>query len=218
MPKVSASKLMSAFLAVAVVVALLAALMVDRFSPKRAVLRQFDVQAVEYVVAPDGSPAEPAQADTSLPPTDAPRPVSPEAVRVEEMVNYFRYALPRAEGDAPLAITADVARTPWNDRTLLLRVALAAREVPAAARPPANLAFLVDVSGSMADPNRLDLVKSALATLADQVRPQNRVPVVTYADGTGVALAYAQARRGTALSEAASTGSCSRPAAASTSA
>ncbi len=122
-------------------------------------------------------------------------PVPPEAVRIEEMVNYFRYDLTLPQGAAPLAITTDVARTPWNDRTLLLRVALAARDVPASARPAANLVFLVDVSGSMSPPDRLDLVKRALTVLADRLRPQDRVSIVTYADGVGVALAPTSDRR-----------------------
>ncbi|HEX8442009.1 MAG TPA: VWA domain-containing protein [Allosphingosinicella sp.] len=114
--------------------------------------------------------------------------VPPEAVRVEEMLNYFRYDLALPQQGAPVAITTDVVRTPWNDRTLLLRVALAARDVPPSARPAANLVFLVDVSGSMSPPDRLELVKRALSALAEQVRPQDRVAIVTYADGSAVAL------------------------------
>ena len=115
--------------------------------------------------------------------------VPADAVRTEEFVNYFRYDYPRPQTTAqPFSITADVARTPWNAATRLLRVGLRAYDVPSAARPPANLVFLVDTSGSMDEPDKLPLVKQALAGLADQLRPDDRVAIVAYAGSAGIVL------------------------------
>ena len=116
--------------------------------------------------------------------------VPADAVRTEEMINYFRYDYPRPQDRAaPFSITTDVAQTPWNPQTRLLRIGLRGYDVTGAARPAANLVFLVDVSGSMSDTDKLPLVKSALAGLADQLRPDDRVAIVTYAGAAGLALA-----------------------------
>lgn len=113
-----------------------------------------------------------------------------DAVRVEEMINYFRYDLPGpADRAQPFTVTTDLAVTPWNPDTRLLRIALRGYEEPHAERPPASLVFLVDVSGSMNAPDKLELVKATLALLADQLRPQDRVSVVTYSQTAQVALA-----------------------------
>ncbi len=115
--------------------------------------------------------------------------VPAEAVRTEEMVNYFRYDYPRpASAAEPFSVTTDLARTPWNGDTRLLRIGLRAYDVPTATRPPANLVFLVDTSGSMQDPDKLPLVKRALAGLADQLRPDDRVSIVAYAGSAGIVL------------------------------
>jgi Ca-activated chloride channel homolog len=112
-----------------------------------------------------------------------------EAIRVEEMLNYFRYdyAAPKS-ADTPFAVTTDVARTPWNPDSYLLRVALKGYDVPADKRPPANLVFLIDVSGSMMDDDKLPLLKNALQKLTKTLRDDDRVSIVTYAGWTGVAL------------------------------
>lgn len=118
------------------------------------------------------------------------QPVPAEAVRTEEMINYFRYDYPRPQDRAaPFSITTDVAQTPWNAQTRLLRIGLRGYDVASDKRPPANLVFLVDVSGSMSDEDKLPLVKSALTTLADQLRPDDRVSIVVYAGAAGLALA-----------------------------
>ncbi|MBU6365523.1 MAG: von Willebrand factor type A domain-containing protein [Gemmatimonadetes bacterium] len=114
------------------------------------------------------------------PPTDA--------VRVEELLNYFPYDLAAPRGDAPLAVTTEVIPAPWEPRHQLLRVALQARRIAVDALPPAHLVFLVDVSGSMMDANKLPLVQQALRLLVEQLRPQDRVALVTYASGTAVRL------------------------------
>lgn len=116
-------------------------------------------------------------------------PVPAEAVRTEEMINYFRYDYPRPATTAePFSVTTDVARTPWNADTRLLRIGLRAYDVPTATRPPANLVFLVDTSGSMDEPDKLPLVKRALEGLADQLRPDDRVSIVAYAGSAGIVL------------------------------
>lgn len=104
------------------------------------------------------------------------------AVRTEEMINYFRYDYPLpTTRDAPFSVTTDVSTTPWNPDTRLLRIGLRGYDVASAQRPPANLVFMVDVSGSMQDPDKLPLVKQALSILADSLRPQDSVSIITYA-------------------------------------
>ena len=121
-----------------------------------------------------------------LPPADA--------VRSEELVNYFRYDYPLpATREAPFSVTTDVATTPWNPATRLLRIGLRGYDLPRAGkdglgRPPANLVFLVDVSGSMGEADKLPLVKTALAGLADQLGPHDTVSIVVYAGAAGLVL------------------------------
>lgn len=120
-----------------------------------------------------------------LPPADA--------VRVEELVNYFpyQYALPQRRTDGqlvPFGVTTEIAPTPWNPDSYLLRIGIKASDVDKAVLPPANLVFLVDVSGSMEMPNKLPLLKSGLKLLVDQLRPQDKVSLVTYAGGTRIVL------------------------------
>lgn len=112
-----------------------------------------------------------------------------EAIRVEEMLNYFHYdyAAPKS-ADTPFAVISDVARTPWNPNSYLLRVALKGYDVPVDKRPPANLVFLIDVSGSMMDSDKLPLLKNAMEKLTKTLRADDRVSIVTYAGWTGVAL------------------------------
>ncbi|MET0307782.1 MAG: VWA domain-containing protein [Sphingomonas sp.] len=115
--------------------------------------------------------------------------VPPEAVRTEEMINYFRYDYPRPSSpEIPFSVTTDVARTPWNPETRLLRIGLRGYDVDAQGRPPANLVFLVDVSGSMDEPDKLPLVKKALTLLADRLTAKDRVSIVVYAGAAGVVL------------------------------
>ncbi|MEE1951243.1 VWA domain-containing protein [Pseudomonas alcaligenes] len=118
--------------------------------------------------------------DGSLPPKDA--------MRLEELVNYFPYAYPKPEGDVPFSVATELATTPWNPETRLLRVAIKAADLSAAELPPANLVFLVDVSGSMDRREGLPMVQSTLKLLVDQLRPQDRVALVTYAGNASVVL------------------------------
>ena len=117
----------------------------------------------------------------SLPPRDA--------VRIEELVNYFPYADPAPDrGDAPIRITTEVAPAPWNPSHDLVRIGLRARDVDMRRAPPSNLVFLIDVSGSMQGPNRLGLVKQSLTLLVNQLREQDRVAIVVYAGSAGLVL------------------------------
>ena len=113
-----------------------------------------------------------------------------DAVRSEELINYFRYDYPApVTRDMPFTVTTDVAVSPWNPATQLLRIGLRGYDLPArGARPPANLVFLVDVSGSMASQDKLPLVKSALAGLAGELGAQDRISIVVYAGAAGLVL------------------------------
>ncbi len=114
-----------------------------------------------------------------------------EAVRVEEFVNAFRYGDPAPAGSATFAVRSELAVCPWQPEDWLLRVSLRARDLDGETAPPANLVFLIDVSGSMQDPGKLDLLQRAFTPLLDRLRPTDRVAVCTYASGTEVVLARA---------------------------
>ena len=116
-----------------------------------------------------------------LPPADA--------VRIEELVNYFPYHYaPPAEGGAPFAATMEVAEAPWAPEHRLVRIGLKGREVSAIQRGAANLVFLLDVSGSMDMPNKLPLVKESLRLLVGRLRADDRVAIVVYAGASGLVL------------------------------
>ena len=111
-----------------------------------------------------------------------------EAVRLEEMVNYFAYAYPGPQDDTPFGVTTEIAPSPWNPSARLLRIAIKASDRAVSELPPANLVFLVDVSGSMDRREGLPLVQATLKLLVDQLRPQDRVALVTYAGSAQVVL------------------------------
>lgn len=112
----------------------------------------------------------------------------PDAVRLEELVNYFRYDYPQPRGDAPLGATVEVADCPWADTHQLVRVGIQARSIARGERPRANLVFLLDVSGSMEDESKLPLVKRSMRLLLDKLTPRDTVGIVTYAGESKVAL------------------------------
>ena len=118
--------------------------------------------------------------DGQLPPKDA--------VRLEELVNYFPYDYPLPQGDVPFGVSTELAVTPWNPQTRLLRIAIKASDRSVEELPPANLVFLVDVSGSMHRREGLPMVQGTLKLLVDQLRPQDRVSLVTYAGDSQVVL------------------------------
>ena len=112
----------------------------------------------------------------------------PDAVRVEEMVNYFPYDYPEPDGEHPFSVNMEVAQCPWNGDHRLVRIGLRGRPIHRLERGPSNLVFLLDVSGSMSDQNKLPLVKESMRMLVDQLGEQDRVGIVTYAGSAGVPL------------------------------
>ena len=124
----------------------------------------------------------------------------PDAVRVEEMVNYFPYDYPAPDaGEGPFRPTVTTFQTPWNADTQLVHIALQG-ELPAIAdRPPLNLVFLIDTSGSMDDPAKLPLLKQSFRLMLGQLRPEDEVAIVTYAGSAGQVLAPTPAADRTAI-------------------
>ena len=116
----------------------------------------------------------------TLPPADA--------VRLEELVNYFSYAYPDRTGNHPFAVTTDVGPCPWASDHRLVRIGLQAKRVATGDLPPSNLVFLVDVSGSMQSEDKLPLVKQAFRALVQELRAEDRVAIVVYAGAAGLVL------------------------------
>ena len=111
-----------------------------------------------------------------------------DAVRVEELVNYFHYDYPEPQGGDPFSITTDLAYCPWNPEHKLVRIGIKGKSIAKADLPPNNLVFLIDSSGSMMTPDRLPLIQKALRLLVEQLRPQDRISIVTYAGAAGLVL------------------------------
>lgn len=111
-----------------------------------------------------------------------------DAVRIEEMINYFTYDYPQPTGDLPFSVSTDVAACPWNSRHKLLQIGLQGKKAALDNLPPSNLVFLLDVSGSMNSPDKLPLLKQGLRTLVGQLSPKDRVAIVVYAGASGLAL------------------------------
>jgi len=116
-----------------------------------------------------------------LPPADA--------VRIEEMLNYFSYDLSGPKDNEPVAIHTELSSAPWNPAHRLLRIGLKAKTIAIDKLPASNLVFLLDVSGSMQDANKLPLVKAAMKMLVDELRPKDKVTIVAYAGEAGLRLA-----------------------------
>jgi Ca-activated chloride channel family protein len=110
----------------------------------------------------------------------------PDAVRIEELVNFFRYEYQEPRDGRPFAVNMEVAECPWRSGHWLLRVGLKGREVPRSERPASNLVFLLDVSGSMADENKLPLLKTAMKLLVGELGENDRISIVTYAGEAGL--------------------------------
>ena len=112
-----------------------------------------------------------------------------DAVRIEELLNYFSYDYERPqERDTPFSINTQVARSPWNENTHLLQVGIAGYDLKPSELPSANLVFLIDVSGSMRHSSKIGLLKRGLKMLAERMRPQDQVSIVVYAGASGVVL------------------------------
>lgn len=116
-----------------------------------------------------------------LPPVDA--------VRIEELINYFNYQYPQVKSVHPFTLNTETVDSPWQPNAKLIRIGIKATDVEYKKLPPANLVFLVDVSGSMDEPNKLPLVKKTLRILTEQLRPQDKVTIVSYSSGEQLVLA-----------------------------
>lgn len=118
--------------------------------------------------------------DGRLPPADA--------VRIEEMINYFDYQYPQPIGIHPFSVTTETVDSPWKQNAKLIKIGIQAKDLLVKQLPPANLVFLIDVSGSMSAPDKLPLVKQTLRLLTEQLRPQDKVTIITYASGEKLVL------------------------------
>ena len=116
----------------------------------------------------------------NLPPKDA--------VRIEEMINYFNYDYPQPKGEDPFSVNVEIASCPWNTDHRLARIGLKGRVLENDKRPASNLVFLLDVSGSMESPNKLPLLKQAFKLLVNQLGPEDRVAIAVYAGASGLVL------------------------------
>jgi len=112
-----------------------------------------------------------------------------DAVRIEELINYFDYDYPLPDGrQPPFRVSTELAPAPWNSKTLLLAIGIKGYDLPKTKLPPANLVFLIDVSGSMNSSDKLDLLKPALKLLVRQLRPEDKVAIAVYAGAAGMVL------------------------------
>lgn len=116
----------------------------------------------------------------NLPPADA--------VRIEEMVNYFNYQYPQPRNNDLFSINTEISAAPWNPQHKLVRIGLQGKKIPVENLPASNLVFLIDVSGSMQQANKLPLVKASMKLLVDQLREKDRVAIVVYAGAAGLVL------------------------------
>jgi len=160
------------------------------FNPVTAPLSTFaiDVDAASY------SNVRRMVSSGNLPPKDA--------VRIEEMINYFHYDLAAPVNEDPVAIHTELSSAPWNPQHRLLRIGLKAKSVKTDKLPPSNLVFLIDVSGSMDGGNRLPLVKTSMKLLVDQLRGKDHVAIVTYAGAAGLQLPSTPANQTIKVKEA----------------
>ncbi len=111
-----------------------------------------------------------------------------DAVRIEEIVNYFPYSYPLPQDGRPFAVHTQTVDSPWQPEAKLIKIGIQAQDTAKKNLPPANLVFLVDVSGSMNSPDKLPLVKKTLRLLTQQLRPQDKVTIITYASGEKLVL------------------------------
>jgi Ca-activated chloride channel homolog len=110
------------------------------------------------------------------------------AVRIEEMINYFDYSYPKPVNGDPFTVNTEISECPWNPQHKLIHIGLQGKEIPVDNLPPSNMVFLVDVSGSMDEPNKLPLVQASMNMLVDQLREKDKVAIVVYAGNAGLVL------------------------------
>jgi Ca-activated chloride channel homolog len=124
------------------------------------------------------------------------------AIRIEEMVNYFKYEYPQPQNNDPFSINTEISDAPWNKEHKLVLIGLQGKKIPAENLPASNLVFLIDVSGSMQGPERLGLVKASMKMLVDQLREQDKVAMVVYAGAAGLVLPPTSGANKTKIKEA----------------
>ncbi len=132
--------------------------------------------------------------DGALPPAGA--------VRIEEMINYFHYDYPQPRGEDPFSINTEIADCPWSQDNRLVLIGLQGKRIPTENLPPSNIVFLIDVSGSMNEPNKLPLVQQSMKMLTEQLREQDRVAIVVYAGNAGLVLPATSGANKQAISNA----------------
>ncbi|MEP6804011.1 MAG: von Willebrand factor type A domain-containing protein, partial [Flavobacterium sp.] len=115
--------------------------------------------------------------------------VPKDAVRVEEMVNFFKYNYPQPKDQNPFSITTELSDSPWNTKNKVLKIGLQGKNIPTESLPASNMVFLIDVSGSMSDINKLPLLKQSLKILVNELREKDKVAIVVYAGAAGLVLA-----------------------------
>lgn len=120
--------------------------------------------------------------------------VDKNAVRVEEMINYFKYNYPQPQNSQPFSINTEYNDAPWNPNHKLLKIGLQGKNIPMDKLPNSNFVFLIDVSGSMDEANKLPLLKSSFKVLLDKLRPEDKVGIVVYAGSAGMVLSPTSAR------------------------
>jgi Ca-activated chloride channel family protein len=125
-----------------------------------------------------------------------------EAVRIEEMVNYFDYEYEQPKGNDPVNISTEISNAPWNTSHKLVKIGLQAKKVSTANLPASNLVFLIDVSGSMSQANKLPLLVSSFKMLTDQLRKEDKVAIVVYAGNAGIVLPATRGNEKTTIKEA----------------
>lgn len=111
-----------------------------------------------------------------------------DAIRIEEMVNYFNYDYPAPSGEHPFTVITEISECPWQSNHKLLHIGIQGKKIATEDLPPSNLVFLVDASGSMDQPNKMPLLQSSFKLLTDQLRPQDQVAIVVYAGAAGLVL------------------------------
>jgi Ca-activated chloride channel family protein len=124
------------------------------------------------------------------------------AVRIEEMINYFDYNYPKPDNGDPFTVNTEISDCPWNPQHKLVHIGLQGKEIPVDNLPPSNMVFLVDVSGSMNEPNKLPLVQASLKMLTDQLRENDKVAIVVYAGNAGLVLPSTSGANKTKIKEA----------------
>ena len=124
------------------------------------------------------------------------------AVRIEEMINYFDYHYPQPQNDDPFSVNTEIAECPWSPKHKLVHIGLQGKEIPVDNLPASNMVFLIDVSGSMDEPNKLPLVQASMKMLVDQLREQDKVAIVVYAGNAGLVLPSTSGHNKTKIKEA----------------